>query len=289
MSYPVAANPNLPLAGYLPAAPQMRPANSPPRPGFAPTGYQPMMPPNSRYAATNLGQGPLVQTGAAGVLSTATKVVPGGTAAAVGAATAIANNSSRAMSNRVAAIVGEAGEPLLKLSWGLVTNLFDVLGSTLTLRLGDAARAFGRIFSEGAVNLGGLGKKLFQPLTLTSETMSGTRLGMGQAIGAGLSGGMQAFKTCFIWAIPASAVNAFIDYKYRDQSDVKRLGTNFVADVIGYTASGMAGAAAGAAIGSMTLPIVGTIVGAGVGILLGLAHDKITRPMISDVLRDQLG
>jgi hypothetical protein len=52
---------------------------------------------------------------------------------------------------------------------------------------------------------------------------------------------------------------------------------------------GVAGAAVGAAVGSMTLPIIGTVVGAGVGILLGMAHDKITRPLISDYLRDQLG
>ena len=117
---------------------------------------------------------------------------------------------------------------------------------------------------------------------------SGVRTSCG-AIGAGLSVGLKALKSSFVWAIPASAINAFVDYKYKDQTDVKRLGTNFAADVVGYTATGVAGAAIGAAVGSMTVPLIGTIVGAGAGILLGMAHDKITRPLISDYLRDQLG
>lgn len=242
----------------------------------------------STVGAQNLGQGPIVQTGAAGIIATAAKVIPAGTSAAVGAASAIARNTNGTMVKSVAAIVENTGEPLLKLSWALIGNSFDMIGSLLTLRFGDAARAFGKIFSEGAFSLSSLGKKVAQPLTLTAATSGGTKLGLGQAIGAGLSGGMKALKSSFIWAIPASAITAFIDYKYRDQHDLKRLGTNFAADVVGFTATGMAGAAVGAAVGSMTMPIIGTIVGAAVGIGLGLMHDKITRPMLSDVLHDAI-
>jgi hypothetical protein len=233
-----------------------------------------------------LGQGPIAQTGAAGIASLAARVIPAGTSAAVGAATAIARNTNATMVKNVAKVVESAGEPLLKLSWALVGNTFEALGALLTFRFGDAFRSIGKVFSDGALSLGAAGKKLAQPVTLTAATSGGNKLGLGQALGAGLSGGMKALKSSFIWAIPASAINAFIEYKYRDQNDVKRLTTNFAADVVGYTATGMAGAAVGAAIGSMTMPIVGTLVGAVVGVGLGLLHDKITRPVISDALYD---
>jgi hypothetical protein len=235
-----------------------------------------------------LGQGPIAQTGAAGLAQLGARVVPAGTAAAVGAAQAIAANTNGTMVKGVAKIVEAAGEPLLKLSWALVGNAFEAVGSLLTFQFGRGFQALGRVFTDGAVSLGALGKKLAQPLTLTAATSGGQRLGLGQAIGAGLSGGVKALKSSAVWAIPASAINAFIDYKYRDQSDVKRLGTNFAADVVGYTATGMAGAAVGAAVGSMTVPLVGTIVGAVVGIGLGFLHDKISRPMISDTLYDMV-
>ncbi|MEB3196124.1 MAG: hypothetical protein VKP62_02870 [Candidatus Sericytochromatia bacterium] len=253
-----------------------------PNPGpAAPVGIQAT--PGVAYA-----DGPLLQTGAAGMMALGARALPSGTAAAVGAATAIARNSNATMAKGVAAIVESAGEPLLKLSWALVGNAFDVVGSLLTFQFGRAIQAFGKIFSEGAVSLGALGKKVAQPISLTAATHGGQRLGLGQAIGAGVSGGLKALKSSAVWAIPASALNAFVDYKYRDQSDVKRLGTNFAADVVGYTATGMAGAAVGATIGSMTLPIVGTVVGALVGITLGLVHDRVSRPLISDMIYDSL-
>lgn len=242
-------------------------------------------------SVTNLGvgaNGPVLPLQAQAWISGAAKTVPGGTQAAIGAARAIAGNTSAAMSSKVAKAIGDAGEPLLKLSWGLVANLADTIGALVTFRFGDAIRNFGKVFTEGAANTGSLLKRLTQPATLTAATAGGTKLGLGGAIGVGLSTGLKALKSSAIWAIPASAINAFVDYKYKDQTDPKRLATNFGADVIGYTATGMAGAAVGAAVGSMTLPIVGTIVGAGVGILLGLAHDKITRPLISDTLRDMM-
>jgi hypothetical protein len=242
-------------------------------------------------SVTNLGvgaNGPVAPLTAQTVLSGAAKTVPAGTQAAIGAAKAIANNTNATMAKNVAKVIGDAGEPLLKLSWGLVANVADTVGALVTFRFGDAIRNFGKVFTEAAVDTGGMVKRLTQPASLTMATAGGTKLGLGGAIGVGLSTGLKALKSSAIWAIPASAINAFVDYKFKDQTDPKRLATNFGADLIGYTATGMAGAAVGAAVGSMTLPIVGTIVGAGVGILLGMAHDKITRPLISDSLRDMM-
>ena len=281
-----------------PAAPPAPPAPLPPGYGPLPTPSQPRPTTTPQYPGAPAAQtaptgvqaigsnGPIVQTGAAGMVALGAKIIPAGTSAAVGAAQAIARNTNGTMVKGVAQIVESAGEPLVKLSWALIGNTFDMLGALVTLRFGDAFKAIGRVFGDGAVSLGALGKKVAQPLTLTAATSGGHKLGLGQAIGAGLSGGLKALKSSFIWAIPASAINAFIDYKYRDQHDTKRLATNFAADVVGYTATGMAGAAVGAMVGSMTMPIVGTIVGAVVGIGLGLLHDKITRPMISDALHD---
>lgn len=240
------------------------------------------------YTALSAQYGPILPIKAGQISNIAAKTVPAGTMAAVGAAQAIAKNTNQTMVKNVARIVGEAGEPLLKLSWGLVAGVADVIGKLVTFQIGDAVRALGKIFTDGAANTGALLKRITQPFSLTAATSGGAKLTMGQAIGAGLSTGLKALKSSFIWAIPASAINAFIDYKYKDQTDPKRLATNFGADVIGYTATGMAGAAVGAMVGSMTVPLIGTIVGAGVGIVLGMAHDKVTRPMISDTLRDMM-
>lgn len=241
------------------------------------------------FAASSAGlhDGPILPTKAKSVANAAAKIVPAGTAAAVGAATAIAKNTSAAMSGNVSKIVAEAGEPILKFSWGLVSGVAEIVGNLVTLNFVGAAKAVGNLFTGGAANTAALGKKLAQPVTLTNAVKGGTKLGLGSAVGAGISAGFKALKSSAVWALPAAAINAFVDYKYRDQTDVKRLGCNFAADVIGYTATGMAGAAVGAAVGSMTVPFVGTIVGAGVGILLGMFHDKFTRPLISDALRDQ--
>lgn len=240
------------------------------------------------YTALSAQYGPILPIKAGQIANIAAKTVPAGTQAAVGAAQAIARNTNGTMVKNVAKIVGEAGEPLLKLSWGLVAGIADTVGKLVTFQFGDAIRAVGKIFSEGAANTGALLKRITQPFSLTAATSGGAKLTLGQAVGAGLSTGLKALKSSFIWAIPASAINAFIDYKYKDQTDPKRLMTNFGADVIGYTATGMAGAAVGAMVGSMTVPLIGTIVGAGVGIVLGMAHDKISRPMISDTLRDMM-
>lgn len=233
--------------------------------------------------------GPVLPLQAKSIIRGAAKVIPTGTNAAIGAATAIAKNTNGSMLSAVTKAIGDAGEPLFKLSWNLVANVADTIGSLVTFRFGDTIRNVGKIFSDGAVDTGAMVKRLVQPVTLSAATSGGTRLGIGGAIGAGLSTGLKALKSSAIWAIPGAAINAFVDYKYKDQTDPKRLATNFVADVVGYTATGVAGAAIGAAVGSMTMPIIGTIVGAGAGLLLGMAHDKITRPLISDYLRDQLG
>ena len=283
-AYSAPTAPAAPLGYGAPQPYAAQPTGQPTAPqGYAPTAYTP-----TNVGAQNLGQGPIVQTGAAGMVALGAKVIPAGTSAAIGAARAIASNTNGSMVKAVEGIVTSAGEPLVKLSWALLANTFDFLGAVLTLRFGDAARAVGKIFTDGAVSIGSLGKKIAQPATLTAAAAGGKKLGLGQAIGAGLSGGLRALKSSFIWAIPASAINAFIDYKYRDQTDVKRLGTNFAADVVGYTATGMAGAAVGAMVGSMTVPIIGTLVGAAVGIGLGFMHDKITRPMLSDALHDAI-
>ena len=71
----------------------------------------------------------------------------------------------------------------------------EFMGALLTLRFGDALKSVGKIFSEGAFSLGALGKKVAQPLTLTAATSGGNKLGLGQAIGAGLSGGLKALKS----------------------------------------------------------------------------------------------
>lgn len=264
------------------AAPQLFPQatypQAAPAPGLAP-----------QYSAQGLSQGPILPTSGAAIAGMAARAIPAGTAAAVGAATAIAGNTNATMGKAVAKIVTEAGEPLLKLSWGLLSNTFEVVGSLITFNFPKAFSAVGKLFKETAFDTAGLFKKITQPFSLTAATSGGARLGLGQAVGAGLSAGMKALKSSFVWAIPAAGINAFIDYKYKDQTDVKRLGANFAADVVGYTATGMAGAAVGAMVGSMTVPLVGTLVGAGVGILLGLLHDKTTRPMISDAIRDSLG
>jgi hypothetical protein len=220
-------------------------------------------------------------------LNGAAKVVPTGTQAAIGAASAIAANSGRAMQSAVAGLAGK-GEPLFKLTWGIAFNLAGFVGNLVTFQWASAFQKLGSLVKDGFVNTGEIAKRVGTPASLTMATAGGTKASLGQAIGAGLKTGATALKSSFIWAIPAAAINAFIDYKYKDQTDVKRIGTNFGADVIGYTAGGMAGAAVGAAVGSMTMPIVGTIVGAGVGILLGYVHDKTTRPLISDFLHDAL-
>ncbi len=288
-----APQPVAPPQGFAPqpmAAPQAYSA----QPAAAPQAYaaQPTYAPTTYGAQTvgaqGLTSGPIVQTGAAGAIALGAKVIPAGTSAAIGAARAIASNTNGSMVKAVEGVVASAGEPLLKLTWAVVGNTFDFFGALLTLRFGDAFKAIGKVFSDGAFSLGALGKKIAQPVTLTAAASGGKKLGLGGALGAGIKGGFAALKSSFIWAIPASAINAFIDYKYRDQHDVKRLGTNFAADVVGYTATGMAGAAVGAAVGSMTVPLVGTIVGALVGIGLGFMHDKITRPMISDALHDAI-
>ncbi|MEB3285553.1 MAG: hypothetical protein VKN33_09730 [Candidatus Sericytochromatia bacterium] len=259
-----------------------------PSPFSAQPAFSPAVAPaaNFQMGAANLGQGPIAQAGAAGIAALSARIIPAGTAAAVGAASAIARNTNATMVKNVSKAVEAAGEPLLKLSWALVGNTFEALGALLTFRIGDAFKSIGKVFSDGALSLGAAGKKLAQPITLTAATSGGKKLGFGQALGSGLAGGMKALKSSVIWAIPASAINAFVDYKYRDQNDVKRLGTNFAADMLGYTATGMAGAAVGAAIGSMTVPLVGTLVGAVVGVGLGFLHDRITRPVISDALYD---
>lgn len=231
--------------------------------------------------------GAILPIQASKILNGAAKVVPTGTHAAIGAATAIAANSGRAMQSAVKGLTG-VGEPLFKLSWNIVSNLAGFVGSLVTFQWTTAVQKLGALFKDGFVNTGEFAKRIGTPASLTMATAGGTKASLGQAIGAGLKTGLGALKSSFIWAIPASAINAFIDYKYKDQTDVKRLGTNFAADVIGYTAGGMAGAAVGAAVGSMTVPIVGTIVGAGVGILLGWVHDKTTRAIISDTLHDAL-
>lgn len=282
MTSPAYNNPNAGLStntGYFPAA---TPVYGAPVAPTVPTSYG-----ADAFETSGLSDGPILPTKAKTVANAAAKIVPAGTAAAIGAATAIARNSSQAMSGNVAKIVASAGEPILKFSWGLVSGVAEIVGSLLTMNLVGAAKAVGKLFTGGATNTAALAKKLAQPVTLTAAVKGGNKLTASAAVGAGLSAGFKALKSSAIWALPAAAINAFVDYKYRDQTDVKRLGTNFAADVIGYTATGMAGAAVGAAVGSMTIPLVGTVVGAGVGILLGMAHDKFTRPLISDMLRDQ--
>lgn len=283
------AAPSAPAAPGMPAVPsgQSAPVTVNVNPYQATPGAA-STPMPTDYTALSAQYGPILPIKAGQIANIAAKVVPAGTMAAVGAAQGIARNTNGTMVKNVARIVGEAGEPLLKLSWGLVAGVADVAGKLVTFQLGDAVRALGKIFTEGAANTGALVKRITQPFSLTAAASGGNKLNMGQALGTGLATGMKALKSSFIWAIPASAINAFIDYKYKDQTDPKRLMTNFGADVIGYTATGMAGAAVGAMVGSMTLPLVGTIVGAGVGIILGMAHDKVSRPMISDTLRDMM-
>lgn len=278
MSTTVSTGYNLPLSGYLPqtttpVAPTVAPT-APTVTGYAPTSYAP-----TSYSATSLGEGPILPLKAQQIANLAAKVVPTGTAAAVGSARILLKSPTW----------GAAAEPLFKLTTSVVGNLIKFVGKAVSFQWDEAFKALVDVFKGGAVNTGGIAKQLSTPITATMATAGAPRAGLGRAIAGGLSTGVQALKSSFIWAIPAATINAFIDYKYRDQTDMKRLGTNFAADVLGYTATGMAGAAVGAAVGSMTMPVIGTVVGAAVGIGLGLFHDKLTRPLISDALRDQLG
>lgn len=240
-------------------------------------------------SAQSLGSnGPILPLSADSIFSSATKVVPAATYAAIGSATAIAANTSAAMSGNVAHVVGTMSEPLFALSWGIVSDLANSVGSLLTLNIPGAIANIGRLFSDGFVNTGNLLKRLVSPATLTAATSGGAKLSLGGALATGFRTAGMAIRSSAVFALPAAAINAFVDYKYKDTTDPKRVASNFIADVVGYTATGMIGAGVGAAIGSMTVPIVGTIVGAGVGILLGMVHDKIFRPMISDKIDDML-
>lgn len=209
--------------------------------------------------------------------------VPAGTVAAEGAATSLVGAS------KVAQALGGVGEPLFKLTWGIASDLASVVGSAVTFNIPGIFTNGVKIFQDGFINIGGIAKKLFEPFTMNSVAAGGAKASLGEAIGVGFQTAFKAIKSSFVWAIPAAAVNAFVDYKYHDVTDPKRLVSNFAADCIGYTATGLAGAAAGAAIGSMTCPLVGTIVGLGVGFVLGTLHEKYTRPLISDTIRDNLG
>lgn len=272
MSTPITTGFQLPLAGYWPQG-----GTSASTPGASAPTLSTRLSDSMSFAS--VGEGPILPLAAKKWTTIAALTVPTGTEAAIGAARTILKNPN----------FGASADPLFKLSASLFQNVFRFVGKLLTFQLDEAFGALMNIFKDGAINLGGIAKKLASPFTATAAAAGAPRAGLGQAIAGGISTGMRALKTSFVWAIPAAAVNAFIDYKYRDQTDVKRLGTNFAADVLGYTATGMAGAAVGAAVGSMTMPIIGTVVGAGVGIMLGMAHEKMTRPMLSDMLRDQMG
>ncbi|MDB5098737.1 MAG: hypothetical protein JWM80_3158 [Cyanobacteria bacterium RYN_339] len=280
-----ASLPTLPVQGYYP------PTGGAPLAPVAPVAPQPYAAPaiGQDVRVNTIGNGPVLPTAGPSIIGMISRGFPAGTQAAIGAAEAIAAHSSGAMAKGVAKIVGEAGEPLLHLTLDLTSNLFGFVGNLITFNFPKAAESFINIFKMGAVNTGNLVKRAVQPVSLTAAVSGGSRLNPASALATGLGVGLKALKSSFIWAIPSAAIQAFVDYKYHDQSDTKRLATNFVADVVGYTGAGMAGAAAGAFIGSMTMPIVGTIVGAGVGILLGMLHEKTTRPLISDALRDRLG
>jgi hypothetical protein len=276
--------PNFPLQGYYqPVAPQQYAAAPVPAAQQAPQYAGDVR----AFGAIN--NGPVVQTQALPLAGHIMRAFPAGTQAAIGAATAIAAKGGASYVKAVSNVIGNASEPLLRLSWDLASHTFGFIGNLLTFQIGGAMKSLGEIFRTGAVNTGGILKKVVEPVQLTAAVGAAPRLGPMSALATGVSVGFKALKSSFVWAIPAAAIGAFIDYKYKDQNDPKRLISNFAADVVGYTAGGMAGAAAGAFIGSMTLPVVGTIVGAGVGILLGMLHEKTTRPVISDTLRDMLG
>jgi hypothetical protein len=287
--------PNLGAGPAAPIAPPPPPA--PAAPGFAPMAYTPTRTPAAASpqasapvsAMGNISNGPVLPTSGPAILGAITRAYPAGTMAAVGAAEAIAGKTSATMAKGVARVIGDAGEPLLHLSWDLASNLASFVGHAITFQFGPAMTDFGHIFSMGALDTGNILRRTVEPLSLTSAVSGGARLNPMQAVGTGLSLGLRAIKSSFVWAIPSAAINAFVDYKYHDVTDKKRIASNFIADVVGYTGAGMAGAAVGAAVGSMTMPIVGTLVGAGVGIVLGMLHEKTTRQLISDTVRDQLG
>jgi hypothetical protein len=279
---------NLPVQGYYPTAPVAPVAPAAPTLP-APVAYSAPTMPTDQVRVNTVGNGPVLPTVGPSIGGMISRGFPAGTQAAIGAAQAIAAHTNGTMVKNVAKVVGDAGEPLLHLTWDLASNLFGFVGNLMTFNFPKAAESFANIFKSGAVNTGNILKRTVQPATLTAAVSGGSRLNPASALAAGLGVGLKAFKSSFIWAIPSAAIQAFVDYKYHDQTDTKRLASNFAADVVGYTGAGMAGAAAGAFVGSMTMPIVGTIVGAGVGILLGMLHEKTTRPVISDMIRDRLG
>jgi hypothetical protein len=289
--------PNLGAVPAAPVAPVAPPA--PLAPGFAPTRYAqapvrgaaaPVATnANPVSALGNISNGPVLPTSGPAIIGAISRAYPAGTMAAVGAAEAIAGRTSAAMAKNVSRVIGDAGEPLLHLSWDLASNVASFFGHAITFQFGPAMSDVGHIFSMGAVDTGNILRRTVEPLSLTSAVSGGARLNPISAVGTGLALGVRAIKSSFVWAIPSAAINAFVDYKYHDVTDGKRIASNFIADVVGYTGAGMAGAAVGAAIGAMTMPIVGTLVGAGVGIALGMLHEKTTRQLISDTLRDQMG
>jgi hypothetical protein len=306
---PVGGAPAVPAAPAAPAAPALPQYAAPAAPQYsapaapqyaapsapqyaAPTTPQyaaPVMGQDQRVSAKAIGNGPVLPTVGPSIAGMISRGFPAGTQAAIGAAQAIAAHTNGTMVKNVARVIGDAGEPLLKLSWELGSNVFGFVGNLITFNFPKAAESFMNIFKSGAVNTGNILKRTVQPATLTAAVSGGSRLNPASALAAGVGVGLKAIKSSFIWAIPSAAIQAFVDYKYHDVTDTKRLGANFAADVVGYTGAGMAGAAAGAFVGSMTMPIVGTLVGAGVGILLGMLHEKTTRPLISDAIRDRLG
>lgn len=292
-SAPAPVSVAVPSATYTPAPVSVAVPSGAYAPASVPSGaYAPASVPqnnitvgNQQLTNTPLASpnGPTLPITIQHVADAAAVLVPAGTVAAEGAAASMVGAS------KVAQALGGASEPLFQLTWGIASDLANVVGSVLTFNIPGVFSNTVRVFQDGFINLGGIAKKLAEPFTMNSLAAGGTKVGLGEAIGVGFQTAFRALKSSFVWAIPASAINAFVDYKYHDVTDPKRLFSNFAADCIGYTATGFAGAAAGAAIGSMTCPLVGTIVGLGVGMVLGMLHEKYTRPLISDTIRDQLG
>ncbi|GEM_PF-5385545 len=261
---PVSINPNwyggVPLQTQQPALPYVAQPMAP-RPGMVDT----------RVSANS---GPIVQNGAAGLFSTAAKVIPAGSEAALGAARAMLRDPN----------YGQMAEPLLRLTWDLARGTASFAVNLVTFQWPQAIDDLKLIVSTPFVNTGTLAKKLATPLTASADVSMAPRLRGFEAAGTGVGTALGALKSSFVWSVPASLLNAWMDYKYRDQADMKRLGTNLAADMIGYTATGMVSAGVGAMVGSMTVPLIGTVVGIGVGLLLGFVHDRVVRPTVSDAL-----
>lgn len=124
-----------------------------------------------------------------------------------------------------------------------------------------------------------------------SAFTDGVNVGVGGAFRhtfLSLSNVAKAIGSSAIVAIPMALITNYLDFSAGKITKEQR-NALFVADSVGYTATGATATLVGGALGSTFLgPIVGTVVGVGAGFALGWVYEKYIRPRWGKWVHDSM-